>query len=121
MEVAILGVMIPIISIVGVVIMVIYLRRYENEERMAMIDKGLDPSLFAKKPRTTSGALRASLLLMGAGTGLLLGYFLDVQFRMQEVGYFSMLLILGGAGLGAAYLIEEKKIRREKEEERRSV
>ena len=121
MEVAIFGIMIPIIGIIGIVVMVIYLRRYENEERMAMIDKGLDPSLFAKKPRTTSGALRASLLLIGAGLGLLLGYFLDAKFYMEVVGYFSMLLILGGAGLGAAYLIEEKKIRRQAEEERRNI
>jgi hypothetical protein len=112
MEVEVLGVMIPIIGIIGAVIMVIYLRKYENEERMAMIDKGLDPALFAKKPRSTSGALRASLLLIGGGFGLLLGYFLDAQFNMQEVGYFSMLLILGGAGLGGAYIIEERKIKR---------
>jgi hypothetical protein len=28
---------------------------------------------------------------------------------MQEVGYFSMLFIFGGIGLGLSYLIEEKK------------
>ena len=110
-NVKILAVMIPIILIIGVVIMVIYLRRFENEERMAMIDKGIDPSNFAKKPRSSSGALRASLLLIGAGLGLLLGYFLDRNFDMEEVGYFSMLLILGGSGLGAAYVIEERKIK----------
>jgi hypothetical protein len=111
MEVEYLGVMIPIISIIGLIIMVIYLRRYENEERMAMIDKGIDPSLFTKKTRNTSGALRASLLLIGSGIGLLLGYFLDYHFDMEEVGYFSMLLIFGGAGLGTAYVIEERKIK----------
>ena len=111
MNVETLGVMIPIISIIGAVIVIIYLRRYENEERMAMIEKGIDPSVFAKKQRTTSGALRAALLLIGAGTGLLLGNVLDSTFRVEEeVAYFSMLLIFGGAGLGAAYLIEEKKI-----------
>jgi hypothetical protein len=46
---------------------------------------------------------------MGAGAGLLFGYFLDMNFRMQEVGYFSMLFIFGGIGLGLSYLIEEKK------------
>jgi hypothetical protein len=112
-EVAILGVMIPIIAIIGFVITVVYLRRFENDERMAMIDKGLDPTLFARRPRITSGALRASLLLIGAGIGLLLGYFLDYHFDMEEVGYFSMLLILGGAGLGGAYIIEERKVKRE--------
>jgi hypothetical protein len=114
MSVQILGVLIPIIAIIGAVIMIIYIRRFENEERMAMIDKGLDPSLFAKRQRNSSGALRASLLLMGAGMGLLLGYFLDETFDMEQVGYFSMLLIFGGAGLGAAYVIEENKLKNER-------
>jgi hypothetical protein len=111
MEVEMLGVMIPIIGIIGIVIMVIYLRRFQNEERMAMIDKGVDPSLFTEKTRNTSGTLRASLLLIGAGVGLLMGYFLDYHFYMDEVGYFSMLLINGGLGLGIAYIIEERKIK----------
>lgn len=111
MEVEILGVMIPMIGIVGIVIMVIYLRRFQNEERMAMIDKGVDPSLFTQKNRNTSGALRASLLLIGSGIGLLFGYFLNYHFDMEAVGYFSMLFIFGGAGLGTAYIIEEKKLK----------
>jgi F0F1-type ATP synthase assembly protein I len=113
MGVEIIGVMIPIIAIIGGVIMIIYLRRYENEERMAMIEKGVDPSVFASKHRNTSGALRASLLFIGAGLGLLLGYFLDKHFYMEEVAYFSMIFIWGGIGLGAAYLIEEKKHKKE--------
>ena len=109
MDVAALGVMIPVIMIISVVVMVIYIRKYTNEERMAMIDKGVDPSNFVRSTRDTSGALRASLLLIGAGVGLQLGYFLDRSFDMEEVGYFSMLFICGGVGLGAAYMIEEKK------------
>lgn len=114
MGVAVLGVMVPIVALIGAFIMIIYLRKYENEERMAMIDKGVDPQFFnIKKPRNTSGPLRASLLLIGAGIGLLLGNFLDEMFYMQEVGYFAMLFIFGGLGLGASYLIEEKKLREE--------
>jgi hypothetical protein len=111
MEIEAIAIMIPIISVIGIIVMVIYLRKYQNEERMAMIDKGVDPAVFTSKARNTSGALRASLLLIGAGTGLLLGYALDRAFYMEEVGYFSMLLIFGGTGLGLAYMIEEKKIK----------
>jgi hypothetical protein len=113
MEVEILGVMIPMLGIVGIVISIIYLRRFQNEERMAMIDKGLDPSLFSQKPRLASATLRASLLMIGSGFGLLLGYFLDYHYDMEAAGYFSMLLILGGTGLGIAYFIEEKKQKRQ--------
>jgi hypothetical protein len=42
-------------------------------------------------------------------------YFLDRAFYMEEVAYFSMLLIFGGLGLGAAYVIEEKKEKKEKD------
>ena len=110
-----IGVFIPIVGIIGAFVMIIYLRKYENEERMAMIDKGIDPSVFTKKSRNTSGALRTSLLLIGGGLGLLFGYFLDRNFHMDEVAYFSMLFIFGGVGLGTAYLIEERKIKRNNE------
>lgn len=113
MNVAIVGTLIPIILIIGVVIMIIYIRRYENEERMAMIDKGVDPKLFAKKPGITSGALRASLLLIGSGIGLLLGNVLERNLNVHDpIAYFSMLFIFGGAGLGAAYIIEERKMKK---------
>lgn len=116
METEVLAIMIPIVAIVGAFIMIVYLRRYENMERMAMIEKGVDPSLFAKKQRgNNSGPLRASLLFIGAGLGLLIAYFLDWHYNMQEVAYFSMLLIFGGLGLGGAYLVEEKKIREEQQ------
>jgi O-antigen/teichoic acid export membrane protein len=111
METESLAIMIPIVAIVGFFIMIIYIRKYENEERMAMIDKGVAPDIF-KKQSNPSGTLRGSLLLMGAGIGFLLGYFLDRNFDMEEVGYFSMLFIFGGLGLGIAYVIEEKKLRK---------
>jgi hypothetical protein len=108
MEVAVIAVLIPIFFILGTIVVIIYVRKFENLERMAIIDKGLSPDLF-KGSYNTSGALRASLLLMGGGIGLLMGYWLDRAFDMEEVAYFSMILIFGGLGLGLAYLIEEKK------------
>lgn len=97
------------VPIIGLFVMLVYLRRIENSERLAMIDKGVDPTLFAKKQRNTSFPLRVSLLCIGVGLGFLLGYFLDRSWDMDEVGYFSMLFVFGGLGLGGAYLVEEKK------------
>jgi hypothetical protein len=99
---------------IGAFVMIGYIRKFENMERMAIIEKGLDPGLF-KKDRSTnpSPVLRWALLLIGAGLGLLVGYFLDRVFYMEEVGYFSMLFICGGVGLMLAYVIEEKKAKRE--------
>jgi uncharacterized membrane protein len=112
--VEVLAVFIPIIGIIGLFTMIVYLRKFENTEKMAMIEKGVDPALFTKKTRAnTSGPLRAALLLIGAGTGLLFAYFLDRAWNMEEVAYFSMLFIFGGVGLGLAYIVEEKKIKEE--------
>jgi hypothetical protein len=102
------GIMLPIIISLGAFVMVVYIRKFVNIERMAIIEKGLSPDLF-KTEKSTSGTLRASLLLIGVGIGFLVGYWLDRTFDMEEVGYFSMLFIMGGLGLGLAYLIEEKK------------
>lgn len=110
----ILGIVMVMIAIVGAYIMIVYLRKFTNEERIAMIEKGVDPQFFnVKKSFNTSVPLRASLLMIGGGVGLLLGHFLDRTFDMEEVAYFSMLFICGGIGLGASYLIEEKKIKSE--------
>lgn len=108
MEVAVIGVLLPIIITLGAFVVIVYVRKFENLERMAIIDKGLSPDLF-KKSHSTSGALRAALLLLGGGLGLLMGYWLDKAFDMEEVAYFSMILIFGGIGLGLAYIIEERK------------
>jgi hypothetical protein len=109
MDVAIMGVMIPIIGTIGLFITIIYIRKFQNLERMAIIEKGLAPDIFKKESSSSAVTLRAALLLLGAGTGLLFGYFLDRAWDMEEVAYFSMLFIFGGLGLGIAYIIEERK------------
>ena len=104
----VLGIFLPIIISLGAFVMIVYLRKFENIERMSIIDKGLSPDLF-RNNRVAPTTIRWSLLLIGVGLGFLMGYWLDETFRMEETGYFSMLFIFGGLGLGAAYLIEERK------------
>ena len=108
-----MGMSIPIIISIGAFIMVAYIRKFVSMERMAIIEKGLSPELF-KNEGTISFSLRASLLLIGVGFGFLIGYALDRAWEMEEVGYFSMLFICGGIGLGMAYVIEDKKQRERK-------
>jgi hypothetical protein len=108
----VLGIMLPIIITLGAFTMVVYIRKFENIERMAIIDKGLSPDLFKRdKKDGPSPVLRWALLLIGAGSGLMVGYFLDEAFRMGEVAYFSSLLIFGGLGLLLAYIIEDRRSR----------
>jgi hypothetical protein len=106
----VLGILLPIILTLGAYVMVVFLRKYQNIERMAMIEKGVSPELFKQERREgPSMSLRFSLLLIGIGIGFLLGHWLDRQFDMEETGYFSMLFIWGGIGLGLAYFVEERK------------
>jgi hypothetical protein len=108
MEESILGIIWFMLFSIGTLVMVVYLRKYTNIERMALIEKGEQP-FQDKKHSNTSIPLRFSLLFIGFGLGLLIGYFLDSAFRMEEVAYFSMIFVFGGGGLGLAYIIEEKK------------
>jgi hypothetical protein len=111
MAAAVLGILTGMVTVVGIFIMIIYLRKYKNEERMALIEKGVSADILAedKNQGGVSFSLRASLLMIGIGLGFLFGSFLDYNYRMDEVGYFSMLFIFGGIGLGLAYIIEERK------------
>ena len=95
---------------VALLVTVIYIRKFSNEERLKLIETGADPEILnIKRTGGKYNTLRFALLLMGVGTGILLGGILDSAFDMEEVGYFSMLFICGGIGLGIAYRIENNQ------------
>ena len=116
MEEGILAILWLIILSVGVLVTIIYIRRMISQERLSMIDKGISPADMQTTNRNPNPIwpLRFALLLIGAGLGLFVGYFLDMSLDMEEVAYFSMLFIFGGSGLGLSYVIESRK---EKEKE----
>ena|ERR1041385_5780868 len=108
----VMGVLLPMVIAIGAFIMIVYIRKFENIERMAIIERGLDPKMFKRDKSTTpSPVLRWALLLIGAGIGLFVGYFLDELFRMEVSGYFAALMIFGGLGLLLAYMVEAKRER----------
>lgn len=49
----VLGIFLPIILTLGAYIMVVFLRKYQNIERMAMIEKGVSPDMFRKERENT--------------------------------------------------------------------
>ncbi len=145
------NVLVPIF-IVGIITLGIY-RLFElfvrRKERMSIIDKlqnNVDPSVFANKfslpllnrPEVklpSSWPLRASLLLVGVGLGLLVGFFMEfsltnsmqpafasydwnVQNNISDsvaIIYLASVSLFGGLGLLAAYLIEQKNEKKHKE------
>jgi hypothetical protein len=86
--------------------------RSRNRERMALIERGVDASIFATKPRGISLTLRLALFAMGIGIGVLLGELLHMMGLLRDVSFPAMILVCGGLGLLFAYLMDERAIRK---------
>lgn len=80
-----------------------------NKERMALIEKGADASLFTTKSRSyTNQTLKFGMLALGIGAGILLGSLVATYTVLPEpVAYFSMIFLFGGLGLILNYLVEK--------------
>ncbi len=87
-----------------------------NKERMALIEKGADASLF----NTGKAGLRSSfswnrlslktgMFLMGIGLGIIAGALLSSAGVLdEEASYSSMIFFFGGLGLVTFYLFDRK-------------
>ena len=104
-------VLIPIIMFAGgfaMIFGIVYLRTREN---MAMIEKGMNPKRHANLPAPFR-SLKLGLLLLGAGAGLLLAYFIDhntIGAHEPEPIYFALIAIGGGLGLIGSYAMEKRE------------
>ena len=81
-----------------------------NKERLALIEKGADASLFnTGKRNNKTVALKIGMFLCGIALGLLLGNVIAETTRLQEeIAYFSMTFLCGGLSLIIFYFIEKK-------------
>ena len=88
--------------------------RNRHRERMSMIEKGVDPSIFIQKPsNSTSNALKYGLFLGGLAVGLFMGTILDYYTELEDPAvYFSMIFLFGGIGLLSYYVIERRNAKR---------
>lgn len=116
-----LGVLMCIIVPIAMFAMIFGIYYLRNREKMAMIERGMDPGIGMRKSINRNSVLTWGLLLIGAGIGLFLAYVLDrTIFQSQnddnEAIYFSLIAIFGGAGLFLAYIIEKKDIDKEKKD-----
>ncbi len=83
-----------------------------NKERMALIEKGADPSLFKSKPKMSLGnffVLKAGLFFIGIGIGVVLGNILMIYTSLNDgASYVSMIFLFGGLGLIAGYWFQSR-------------
>ena len=114
-----MGVMIPIVAIVGGLSLALALAYMRNKERMEMISRGMDVSQFDMKfnmGRRRRSPLRSGLVAFGAGVGLLSAYLLCNTVIVDKnpgedhtVIYFGFVATFIGLGLILSYMLEKKE------------
>ena len=72
-----------------------------TKERLALIDKGLDASVF-KTDCNKYGLVKWGIFLIFAAVGVFTAHLLAQVFN-EVAAYFSMILFFGGVGLIVAY------------------
>jgi hypothetical protein len=99
------------LTLFGLVFGIYYIR---NKENMALIERGINPRSTDQKPRFFVN-LKWGLLMTGAGLGLMIAYFVDLNTRHliskaedNAAIYMSLIAIGGGLGLVISYLVEKK-------------
>ncbi len=103
------GILVPISLFASIVLILYVYYTTRNKERMALIDKGAEASLFktSSKPFPT---LKIGMFLVGIGLGVLTGDIVaNVTTLHREVAMFSMILLFGGVSLILYYIIEKSK------------
>jgi hypothetical protein len=116
-----LWVLIPILVPLAFFAMTFGIFYLYKRERMAMIERGMDPRSYKPQQRSAPyQTLKWGLLLIGCGTGLFLAYVLDNTVFAHMVAdsdgdrnpavYFSLIAIFGGLGLFTSYRIEKKEV-----------
>jgi hypothetical protein len=103
--------------IFGSILGIIYLG-IRRKERMAMMEKGVDASMFLTPRKKSTLSLKYGLLLIGVALGILIGKLLATTeaFRFEEeAAYFSMIFLFGGMALIIHYFMDKKMTENEKE------
>ncbi|MCK4679381.1 MAG: hypothetical protein KAT48_14700 [Bacteroidales bacterium] len=96
------------VSFFALVLGIIYLA-IRKKERLAMMEKGVDPSTFVTKKQTYP-SLKWGMFLIGLGVGLIIANLLVKNYIMDEhVAYFSMVFLFGGIALVISYFVGKKQ------------
>jgi uncharacterized protein DUF6249 len=90
-----------------------------NKERLALIEKGADASIFfSAKAQDKSSVptwkvltLNLSVLLIGIGVGVFMGAFLEAYTVIdEEVGYTGSIFLMAGLGLFTGFTLSKKLV-----------
>jgi len=103
-------ILIPLIVFSSIFGMVYVFLNTRNKERLALIEKGADASLFASKKNYKSNlTLKFGMLAVGIGVGILVASIMETYTVLdEEIAYPSMIFLFGGLFLIANAMIEKK-------------
>jgi len=102
-------------TIFGVVFGIYYLFiSARNKERLALIEKGADASIFYGKDRKVTPMwkviiINLALLLMGIGVGIFIAAFLNYNMGVDEdIAYPGTIFLMAGVGLFTGFYLTKK-------------
>lgn len=103
--------LIPIALFTGAFAMTFGIRYLVNKERMALIERGINPKEGQSAPKPFL-SLKYGLLMVGLGIGLLTSLITVLTTHIDEDNavalYFGFIAVFGGLGLILSYAIEKK-------------
>lgn len=107
------GIFVPIGFFLAVFAVVYVYWTTRTKERLALIEKGADASIF-KVPESKYALLKWGIFLIALAVGVITGNLLSTVIN-EVTAYFTMILFFGGVGLIVAYLIIGALAKKDKE------
>jgi CBS domain containing-hemolysin-like protein len=103
---------VPIVGSIGLFTMIVMLRSYDNRERMAMIERGMNPAdlkIWSRRRNDPYRSVRLACTAVGVGVGLFVGNLL----RATDINMFNrggivagLTFVCGGLGLLVGFFIQ---------------
>lgn len=105
--------LIPIVLFLAIFASLYVFLTTRNKERLALIEKGADPSLFRLRDANSGYSnFKYGLFFIGIALGIMAGYFLNEAGMDEGPAYFSMIFLFGGIGLVVSFLLQEKLVKK---------
>ncbi|SEI44755.1 hypothetical protein SAMN05216327_101636 [Dyadobacter sp. SG02] len=101
------GVLIAVAAFMGIFGIVYVYLMTRHRERIALIEKGADASIFSDRSQSYYPTLKFGMLFVGIALGMLMGNWLDNTYDFNDgIAYMSMVFLFGGISLILNFLIE---------------